>query len=108
MFQWDAVDTSPDLGGQNVLKTFEMAIRHYRRTTWTELERVFCCSIFFTYIEVYFYGPLQGGGDRPHRRPPNGSAIALRGSGSPHKTRFHRPLQVHTPKGTSIDLAVLA
>jgi len=61
MFQWDAVDTSPDLGGQNVLKTFEMAIRHYRRTTWTELERVFCCWIFFTYIEVYFYGPLQGG-----------------------------------------------
>ena len=33
MFQWDAVDTSPDLGGQNVLKTFEMAIRHNRRTT---------------------------------------------------------------------------
>jgi len=26
MFQWDAVDTSPDLAGQNVLKTFEMAI----------------------------------------------------------------------------------
>jgi len=23
MFQWDDVDTSPDLGGQNVLKTFK-------------------------------------------------------------------------------------
>ena len=32
MFQWDAVDTSHDLGGQNVLKTFEMAIRHKRQT----------------------------------------------------------------------------
>jgi len=26
MFQWDAVVTSPDLGGQNVPETFEMAI----------------------------------------------------------------------------------
>jgi len=25
---WDAVDTSPDIGGQNVLKTFEMASPH--------------------------------------------------------------------------------
>ena len=31
MFQWDAVDTGPDLGGQNVLKTFEMAIRHNKQ-----------------------------------------------------------------------------
>jgi len=36
--QWDAVDTSPDLKSQNVLKTFEMAIRNNRRTTRTELE----------------------------------------------------------------------
>jgi len=41
MFQWDAVDTSPDLAGQNVLKTSEMAIPHDRQTTRTELERVF-------------------------------------------------------------------
>jgi len=40
MFQWDAVDTSPDLGGQNVLKTFEMATWRNRRTTRTELDRV--------------------------------------------------------------------
>jgi len=38
MFQWDAVDTSPDLGSKTVLKTFEMAIRHNRRTTRTELQ----------------------------------------------------------------------
>jgi len=24
MFQWDAVDTSPNLGGQNVIKTFDV------------------------------------------------------------------------------------
>ena len=33
MFQWDAVYTSPDFGGQNVLKTFEMAIRHNMQMT---------------------------------------------------------------------------
>jgi len=38
-FQWDAVDTSPDLWGQNVLRTVEMAIRHKRRTTRTASER---------------------------------------------------------------------
>ena len=47
-------DTSPDLAGQNVLKTFWMAVWHNRRTTQTQLERVFCrwvnfhlCSNFF-------------------------------------------------------------
>jgi len=55
----DAVDTSPYLGGQNVLKTFEMAIRHNRRTTRPELEREFSLSGFiFTYLQKYFYGPL--------------------------------------------------
>ena len=39
VFQWDASDATFDLGGQNVLRTFEMAIRHYRRTTRTERER---------------------------------------------------------------------
>jgi len=38
MFQWNAVDTSPDVGDQNVLETFEMAIWHKRRTAQTELE----------------------------------------------------------------------
>ena len=47
MFQCDAVDTSPDLGVKISSKTFEMAIRHNRRTTRTELERVFCRWIYF-------------------------------------------------------------
>jgi len=51
VFQWDASDATFDLGGQNVLRTFEMAIRHYRRTTRTglqrESERVFCRRIYF-------------------------------------------------------------
>jgi len=34
---WDAVDTSPDLAGQNVVKTFEMAIRRNTRTTETKV-----------------------------------------------------------------------
>jgi len=48
VFQWDSVDAIPiyGLGGQNDLKTFEMAIRHKRQTTRTELERVFCRLIF--------------------------------------------------------------
>jgi len=53
MFQWDAVDTSLDLGGQNVLKTFEMAIQHSRRTT--RLELVFCCWIYFLLRSEIFF-----------------------------------------------------
>jgi len=47
MFQWDVVDTSPDLRGKNVLKTFEVAIRHDRRATRSELERVLCRWTYF-------------------------------------------------------------
>ena len=41
----------PIYGGQNLLSTFEMAIRHNRWTTRTELERerVFCRWIYFNY-----------------------------------------------------------
>ena len=48
MFQWDAVDTttSPDLGGQDVVKNFEIAIRYNTRTTRMELE-FFCRWIYF-------------------------------------------------------------
>ena len=46
MFQWDAVDTGPDLGDHNVLETFEMAIRHKRRTTRTELESFLSLDLF--------------------------------------------------------------
>jgi len=62
MFQWDAVDTSPDLGGQNVFKTFEMAIRHNRWTTRTELEFLFPDLFSVTFKKIY--GFLTGGGGR--------------------------------------------
>jgi len=62
MFQWDAVDTSLDWGGggQNVLKTFEIAIQHNRRTTRTELQRVFCRWTYFYLPSKYFPGLLRG------------------------------------------------
>jgi len=61
MFQWDAVDTGPDSGGQNVLKTFEMAIRHNRRTTRTELEIIFCRRIYFHLrSKIFFLALLRG------------------------------------------------
>jgi len=51
-------DTSPDLGGQNVLKTFEMA---NRPTTRTELEGVLSVAVFiFPYVQKYFAGLLSG------------------------------------------------
>ena len=74
MFQWDAVDTGPDLGGgsQNVLKTFEMAIRHNSRTTRSKLERVFCRWVYFYLRSQICFWPSYGGGrgDRPHRPRP--------------------------------------
>jgi len=56
MFQWDAVDTttSPDLGGQDVVKTFEIAIRYNTRTTRMELE-FFVAGFIFTYVHKYFF-----------------------------------------------------
>jgi len=63
MFQWDAVDTGPDLGGsQNVLKTFEMAIRHNSRTTRSKLERVFCRWVYFYLRSQICFWPSYGGG----------------------------------------------
>jgi len=50
-------DTSPDLEGQNVLKTFEMA---NRPTIRTELEGVLSVAVFiFTYVQKYFAGLLS-------------------------------------------------
>jgi len=43
-----------------------MAIRHKNRTTWTELQRVFCCWIYFHISSKIFSGLLTGG-DRPYR-----------------------------------------
>ena len=59
MFQWDAVDTSPDLGSRHILKTFEMAIRHIRRTTRTELE-FSVAGFIFTYVQNIFLVVLGG------------------------------------------------
>jgi len=58
MCQWDAVDTSPDLGGQNILKTFKIAMRCKRRTTRTELERVFRRWLYFHLRSEIIFGPL--------------------------------------------------
>jgi len=67
MFQWDAADTGPNLGGQNVLKTFEMATRHDRRTPKTELDRVFCRWIYFHLrSQNILWLSCGGGGDRPY------------------------------------------
>jgi len=65
-----AVHASPDLGGQKVLKTFKMAIRHNRRPTDANVirERVFCRWIYF-HLKNVFSGPLTGG-HRPRRQPP--------------------------------------
>ena len=69
MFQWDAVDTNPDLEGQNVIKSFEMAIRHNRRTTRTELQSFFVAGFILTDVLKYFSGFLMGGASAPIRAP---------------------------------------
>ena len=70
MFQWDAVDNSPDLVSQNVLKTFERAIGHNRWTTRTELERVFCCWLYFHSRSKNILLALFRGGGRSPPSPP--------------------------------------
>jgi len=74
IFQWDVVDrpTSPDSGDQNVLKTFEMAIRHNRLTTRMEIE-FSVAGFIFTYVQKCFC-PLMGAGAIA---PPHGSAAGL-------------------------------
>jgi len=56
IFQWDAIDASADLWDQNVLRTFEMAIRHKRRATGTELES-FLSLDSFSLTFKFFFGP---------------------------------------------------
>ena len=70
MPQWDARDTSPHQWVQNVLETFEIAIRHNRRTRRTELERVFCRWIYFHLRSKIFSWLSWGQDDRPNRPPP--------------------------------------
>jgi len=74
MPQWDARDTSPHQWVQNVLETFEIAIRHNRRTTRTELERVFCHWIYFHLRSKIFSWLSWGQDDRPNRPRHYGSA----------------------------------
>jgi len=70
MFQWDAVDTSPDLAGRNVLKTSEMAIPHDVLTTRTELKRVFHRWIHLDLLSKnIFLALLRGAGGG--RSPPS-------------------------------------
>jgi len=73
MFQWDAVNTSPDLGDQNVLKTCEMAIHHNRLMTWTELETGFCRWIYFHLCSKIFLALLHS---RMHL-PPSVTAFCV-------------------------------
>jgi len=56
MFQWDAVDTSPDLGG------VKLAIRFNEQTARTELDRVFCRWIYFHLRSKIFFWPSYAGG----------------------------------------------
>ena len=68
MFQWDAIDTSPDVWSQNVITTFEMAIPHKKRTTRTELERALCRWIYF-HLRSKILFCLSYRGRLPHRPP---------------------------------------
>ena len=78
IFQWDAVDASPDIWDQNVpQKTFEMVIRHNGRTTRTELERVFCHWIYSVTFKNIFFCFFSGGGAIATIVPTCGSAIGL-------------------------------
>jgi len=60
----DAVDTSPDLGDQNGLKTFEMAIRRERRPDDTNgtRERFLSLDLFSLTFKNIFSSPLTVGG----------------------------------------------
>jgi len=76
MFQWDAVDFSPDLWGQNVLKTFEMAIRHNRRTTRTELESFPALDLLSLTFKNIFLALLLGEWEGDHPITSHGSATS--------------------------------
>ena len=61
MFQLDAVDTGPDLGDHDVLETFEMGIRHKRRTTRTELQSFLSLDLFLlTFKNISLALDLRG------------------------------------------------
>ena len=72
MFQWDAVDTSPDLGG------VKLAIRFNEQTERTELDRVFCRWIYFHLRSKIFFWPSYAGG----RSPPSPPYVSTTASGN--------------------------
>ena len=75
---WDAVDTSPDLGGQNALKTFEMVIRHDRRPTRTEFESCLSLNLFSLTFKNILWPSYGGGAIAPVAPSPYGFATVAR------------------------------
>ena len=76
MFQCDAVDTSPDLGGQNVLITFKvMTVRHNMITSGRH-ERTYrefsVAGFILTYVQKSWLS--SAGGAIPAHRMPCGTA----------------------------------
>jgi len=65
---WNAVDTSPDLGGKNDPKPFEMATRYYKRPTLNYRE-FSVAGYIFSYVQNIFLGE-GGGGITPIAPPP--------------------------------------
>jgi len=63
MFQWDAVDTSPDLGSQNLKypRNLRNGHRHTRWTTRTELESFLSLDLFSLTFNNIFLAVLGGG-----------------------------------------------
>jgi len=58
MFQWDAVDSSPELGGQSVLKIFELAVRYNRQTARAELQSFLSPDSFSLMFNNIFLAPI--------------------------------------------------
>jgi len=65
MFQCDAVDTSPDLGGKMSSKPSKWLFDIKTWTTWMKLERVFCHWIYFHVRSKIFLWPSYGGRSPP-------------------------------------------
>ena len=61
MFQCDAVDTNTDLGGQNVLKTSEMTIRHESDDTNGTEESLLSLDLFSLTFKSIFLAFIGGG-----------------------------------------------
>ena len=79
--------------GQNVLKTFEMAIRHNRRTTRTESESFLSLDLFSLSFKNIFLVLFRGGGRSPPFPPHMDSCIgyqSIYGGGAAVRTSDER------------------